>query len=290
MEKISFKSLLFLALFALGFVANAQTKRNVKQEEANKKLVTTFYQGLIGDKDISAIDKYLDKNFVTHNPNMPDGSDALKKAFSSDFVNTPKIKVDFRHIAADGDFVFLHMKMKNPAGKYEAVADIFKVKNNKIVELWDVIQEVPDKSKNPHPMFDIKQAYIPVKRNIKQEEINKKIVLVFYQKLFGDKDASAIDAYLTKDYIQHNPAVADGSVALKNAVKQWFNGAKKEKIDVQHLAADGDLVFLHIKNTRTAGETNAIVDIFRLKNNKIVEHWDVIQEVPKATVSKHPMF
>jgi predicted SnoaL-like aldol condensation-catalyzing enzyme len=290
MEKISFKLFLLLALCAIGFMANAQTKRNVRQEEANKKLVTTFYQGLIGDKNIGVIDKYLDKSFVTHNPDMPDGSDGLKKAFSADFANAPKIKVDFRHIAANGDFVFLHMKMKNPADKYEAVADIFKVKNNKIVELWDVIQEVPEKSENPHPMFDSVQVYTPVKRNVKQEEANKKLVLTFYQKLFGDKDVSAIDTFLSKDYIQHNPAVADGSAALKTAVKQWFKGARKEKVDVQHLAADGDLVFLHIKKTRIPEETRAIVDIFRVSNNKIVEHWDVIQEVPKASVSKHPMF
>jgi predicted SnoaL-like aldol condensation-catalyzing enzyme len=290
MGKIYCKSLLLLGIFAIGFVSSAQTKRNVKQEEVNKKLVTTFYQGLIGDKDISVIDTYLDKKFVTHNPNMLDGSDALKKAFSADFGNAPKIKIDFRHIAADGDFVFLHMKMKNPTGKYEAVADIFKVKDNKIVELWDVIQEVPEKSENPHPMFDSMQVYTPARRNVKQEEANKKLVLAFYQKLFGDKDVSAIDTYLSKDYIQHNPAVADGSAALKTAVKQWFKGAQKEKIDVQHLAADGDLVFLHIKNTRIVGKTRAIVDIFRLNNNQIVEHWDVIQEAPKTSISTHPMF
>ena len=106
MKKIPFKSFLLLALFSIGFVSNAQTNRDVKQEEANKKLVTTFYQGLIGDKDISVIDKYLDRNFATHNPNMADGREALRKAFSSDFANAPKIKVDFRHIAVDGDFVF----------------------------------------------------------------------------------------------------------------------------------------------------------------------------------------
>lgn len=290
MEKISFKSFLLLAFLVISSVANAQTKRNVKQEEANKKLVTTFYQGLIGNKDISVIDKYLAKDFITHNPNMGDGSEALKKAFSADFASAPKIKVDFKHIAADGDFVFLHMKMKNPAGKYEAVADIFKVKNNKIVELWDVVQEVTEKSQNLHPMFDNTQVYKPAQRNVKQEEANKKMVLTFYRKLFGDKDISAIDTYLAKDYKQHNPTVSDGSDALKTAVTKWFAGAKKEKVDVQHLASDGDLFYLHVKNALTPGKIKAIVDIFRVKNNKIVEHWDVIQEMPKSSVSMHPMF
>lgn len=288
MKKIIFY--VFSILFAIGFSANAQTKRNVKQEEANKKLVVTFYQSLIGDKDITAIDKYLASDYITHNPNIVDGSEALKKAFSTDFANAPKIKVDFKHIAADGDFVFLHVKMKKPDGKYEAVADVFKVINNKIVELWDVVQAFPERSENEHPMFDSIQVYTPNKRNAKQEEANKKLVLTFYQKLFGDKDISAIDTYLSKNYKQHNPAVADGSDALKTAVTKWFAGAKKDKVDVQHLASDGDLVYLHIKNTLIPGKTSAIIGVFRVNNNKIVEHWDVIQEVPKNSLSKHPMF
>ena len=64
MKKIA---LIFFA-FVSSLSVNAQTKRNPKQEEANKKLVMTFYQKLIGDKDVSAIDQYLSPNYITHNP------------------------------------------------------------------------------------------------------------------------------------------------------------------------------------------------------------------------------
>src|ERR1700729_3621437 len=79
-----------------------------------------------------------------------------------------------------------------------------------------------------------------------RENENKKMVADFYQALFGDKDVSAIDKYIGDTYTQHNPAVADGKEALKSAVTQWFKGAPKEKIDIQHLAADSDLVFIHL--------------------------------------------
>jgi predicted SnoaL-like aldol condensation-catalyzing enzyme len=128
------------------------------------------------------------------------------------------------------------------------------------------------------------------KRNTKQEEANKKLVSSFYQSLFGDKDLSVIDQYLVKDYIQHNPAVADGSEALKEGLKIWFAGAPKEKINIQHIAADGDLVFIHLKSKGGDGKTISVIDIFKLKNNKIVEHWDVIQEVPATSANPHPMF
>lgn len=52
-------------------------------------------------------------------------------------------------------------------------------------------------------------------RDLQQEDNNKQLVLKFYQRLFGDKDVSAIDDYIVADYIQHNPQVADGRDALK---------------------------------------------------------------------------
>lgn len=99
--------------------------------------------------------------------------------------------------------------------------------------------------------------------------------------MFGDKDISAVDQYITPKYIQHNPNVADGSEALKKAAVKWFEGKPKTKIDVQHIAAEGDLVFLHIKDTRTDGGLKSTIDIFRLKDGKILEHWDVHQDVPE---------
>jgi len=118
---------------------------------------------------------------------------------------------------------------------------------------------------------------------------NKALVMEFYQRLFGDKDISAIDQYIAEDYIQHNPIAADGRQALKNVLEVWFRNAPKDTVDFQRVAADGDLVFLHIKS-EMGGKTVAIVDIFRIEDGMIAEHWDVIQEVPEKSANEHPMF
>lgn len=120
-------------------------------------------------------------------------------------------------------------------------------------------------------------------------EANKKLVADFYQELFGDKNVDAIDKYIADDYIQHNPALPDGKESLKQGATQWFKGAPKEKIDIQHLSADGDLVYIHTR-TKFGPKTMSVIDIFRLDNGKIVEHWDVIQEVPEKSANAHPMF
>ena len=153
MKRTNLKFILTLALIVLGFVANAQNARNLKQEEANKKMVVVFYQKLFGDLDLSVIDQYIVPDYIQHNPDATDGREALKKVLAEWFKTRKKGKIDIQHLGADGDFVYLHLKNKLPDGRLESNIDIFRIKNNKIVEHWDVAQKVPLKSMNPHPMF-----------------------------------------------------------------------------------------------------------------------------------------
>jgi predicted SnoaL-like aldol condensation-catalyzing enzyme len=137
---------------------------------------------------------------------------------------------------------------------------------------------------------DSMTAQIGMLKAVNQQlENNKKMVADMYQQLFGDKDTSAIDKYIAEGYIQHNPYVADGRKALKEATSKWFKNAPKEKIDIVHLGADGNYVYIHTRS-KSGGKTVSVIDIFRIDNNKIVEHWDVMQEVPAKAANDHPMF
>ena len=140
-----------MAVVFCALSANAQT-RDVKTEEANKKMVVAFYQAFFGDQDFSSAEKYLAPGYIQHNPTLPDGRDALVKRFKAFFANVPKRKEDIRRVAADGDLVWLHVRVPLENGPASFV-DIFRVKDGKIVEHWDTIQAIPEKSANPHPMF-----------------------------------------------------------------------------------------------------------------------------------------
>jgi predicted SnoaL-like aldol condensation-catalyzing enzyme len=122
-------------------------------ETHNRELVVTFYQQLFGDKDISAIDRYLDQGYIQHNPTVPTGRAAIKELFGKVFVGAPKTQVDIRRVAASGDLVWLHVRAPMPNGSVSAVVDIFRVQGDRIVEHWDVIQPVPAKAANDNTMF-----------------------------------------------------------------------------------------------------------------------------------------
>jgi predicted SnoaL-like aldol condensation-catalyzing enzyme len=127
--------------------------------------------------------------------------------------------------------------------------------------------------------------------NTKQEEDNKRIVLDFYDKAINKKDFEAAKVHFGSRYIQHNPRAADGPDGLKAFIgflKAKFPNYKSEFV---RTFADGDFVIVHVRNTPEPGHRGrAIIDIFRLENGKIVEHWDVAQDVPEKALNNNGMF
>ena len=105
------------------------------------------------------------------------------------------------------------------------------------------------------------------------------------------KDFDAAAKFFGPHYIQHNPTAPDGIEGFKA-----FLGFLREKFpdsrsEIKRAFADGDYVILHVHSVREKGTRGrAIVDIFRLENGKIVEHWDVVQEIPEKAANTNGMF
>ncbi|MCP3372136.1 nuclear transport factor 2 family protein [Bradyrhizobium cajani] len=124
-----------------------------------------------------------------------------------------------------------------------------------------------------------------------QEEANRKTVLAFYEKGLNQKDADAALAYVGDRYVQHNPNAADGPDGFRK-----FIGFLREKFpnshsEIKRSFVDGDFVILHVHSVHEPGNKGrAIVDIFKLENGKIVEHWDVVQDIPENPANSNTMF
>jgi predicted SnoaL-like aldol condensation-catalyzing enzyme len=124
-----------------------------------------------------------------------------------------------------------------------------------------------------------------------QQEANKKTVVAFYDAAINQKDFATASQYIGPRYTQHNPLAADGPEGLKAFVQFLKDKFPNAKSEIKRAFADGDYVILHVHSVREPGTRgNAIVDIFKLENGKVVEHWDVIQPIPEKPANDNGMF
>jgi predicted SnoaL-like aldol condensation-catalyzing enzyme len=121
-------------------------------------------------------------------------------------------------------------------------------------------------------------------------EANKKKVVEFYDLLINKKDFESAEKYMADHYIQHNPRAADGHDGLRAHIenlKANFPGVRSE---IKKIIAEGDYVVLHVHSRRTPERQLAIIEIFRLEDGRIAEHWDVVQEIPETSLHPNGMF
>jgi predicted SnoaL-like aldol condensation-catalyzing enzyme len=123
--------------------------------------------------------------------------------------------------------------------------------------------------------------------------VNRQIVVEFYRTgLVGLRPRAAFDRYMSPDFVEHKPDVAKGTregaaTFLEDLIKQ----APQARWEVLRTVAEGDLVFLHARFTPAAGApAYAVADLFRLKNCRIVEHWDVVAPPPAQQLNPNPRF
>lgn len=122
-------------------------------------------------------------------------------------------------------------------------------------------------------------------------EANKKTVVEFYEKGLNQKDFEAASQYFGPRYLQHNPTAADGIEGFKKFIAFLREKFPDSHSEIKKVFADGDYVILHVHAVREKGTRgNAIVDIFKLENGKIVEHWDVNQPIPEKAANENGMF
>jgi predicted SnoaL-like aldol condensation-catalyzing enzyme len=119
--------------------------------EENKRTVVEFYElAFNGKQPEQAVERYVGSEYIQHNPQAPDGTEAFigfVKAF-------PEANVDIRRVVAEGDIVVTHSLLKfTPDDRGTVAVDLFRLDGGKVVEHWDVLQPFPEESANPHPMF-----------------------------------------------------------------------------------------------------------------------------------------
>lgn len=154
------KRIIFVAIFVLTCIStsaptySADTQEAI--EESNKQIVIEFYNAALNEKNWEKTKSFIGNRYIQHNLNASDGPEGLKAHIDFLKRDFPNNHGEIKHVLADGDLVALHIHcQRSPEMRGYAVVDIFRVENGKVVEHWDVVQEIPDpkNAKNQNTMF-----------------------------------------------------------------------------------------------------------------------------------------
>lgn len=212
--------------------------------------------------------------YIQHNLAVKDGLAGFGEVLQALPKGSAKVKVD--RVFKDGDFVFAQTEYNFFGPK--AGFDIFRFENGKIVEHWDNLQPIVEKTANGHTQFD---GSVEITDLSKTQE-NKTLVKNLVNDVFFGKNPNKITEYIsTEKYTQHNPYVKDGLSGLGEALKSLADAGMPMVYEANHkVLGEGNFV-LSVSEGNFMKKHVAFYDLFRIENGKIVEHWDTIEEIPQ---------
>jgi predicted SnoaL-like aldol condensation-catalyzing enzyme len=123
-------------------------------------------------------------------------------------------------------------------------------------------------------------------------EMNKAVVRAFYDLAVNQQQPEeAVAQYFGPSYRQHNPNIADGPEAVIAFMRELVTTYPAVRMEFKRQVAEGDLVMIHSHLIHEPGDLGiAVADVYRLDQGKLVEHWDVLQEVPASSANSNTMF
>jgi len=247
--------------------------------ETNKDSVKSALTGAFAEHDVAAVDKYFADPYIQHNPIAPSGIAHLRGLIEQ-LSKGPKGGVEIHRIIGEGDLVASHTTYTG-FGPVPLVAfDIFRFnKDGKIVEHWDNLAPVAEPNVSGHTQTD--GATQIVDRD--KTDANKALVEDFISRVLIKGEQVDFTKFISPTtYIQHNSSAGDGLEGL-GAFMQYL---AENKIDFYYkelhlLVAEGN--FVMAASEGVFGDTpTAYFDLFRLEDDLIVEHWDVIADMPSG--------
>jgi predicted SnoaL-like aldol condensation-catalyzing enzyme len=280
------KALIMLGL--AGFLASCDTTQTKSISEvssinnkkmSNKEIVGKFL-GAVANQDTATMRQLANADYIQHNPFVPSGLEpfiGLLPVLKEHGTYAENVRM-----FQDGDFVFMHNIWHNakPFGADEMVAfDIIRVdENGKVAEHWDAMTVLVKETTSGRTQTDGPTTV----ENLDTTEANKALAVSLIEDVLMGKNPSKITEYISSEqYDQHNPQIKDGLNGIVEAVEYLTSQNNMFKYTKIHkVLGEGNFILTVSEGEWNGGKKHAFYDLFRMKNGKIVEHWDVIQEIP----------
>jgi predicted SnoaL-like aldol condensation-catalyzing enzyme len=210
--------------------------------------------------------------YIQHNPQTHEGSEGLAQLFQRLSKTNPR--VNMVRAFEDGDYVFAHMEYDFASRKI--CFEVFRFEDGQAVEHWDNIQERQGPNPSDHSMVDG-----PVEStDLDRTEENRALVRRFVESVLVAGQLEQISEFVDeRNYVEHNPHLADGIATLGEALAAGEGGQRRINYQQAHrVLAEGSFVLCVSEGTK-GGAHAAFYDLFRVANGKIVEHWDTTERV-----------
>lgn len=276
------RKLFLAATMAFVVTISACTTASVTQKpaiSANKQTVQAALTGAFAEHDVSAVDKYFADPYIQHNPLAPSGVAALRGMVGK-MAKGPKGGVEIHRMIGDGDLIATHSTYEGFGPVPLVAMDVFRFnKDGKIVEHWDNMIPVA----KPNPSGRTQTDGATEITDLDKTAANKAKVAEFITKSMINHEKVDITQYISPaTYLQHNPMVADGLKgfgAFMGEMKK--KGITMEYSKLHKVIGEGNFV-MALSEGSFGGKPQAFYDLFRLENGLIVEHWDVIADMPSG--------
>lgn len=259
---------------------SSTNKKEVKMETKSKKEKVIELLNSIETGDTKPVAYINPDKYIQHNLTVGDGLAGFAKVLKQ--LPKGSAKVEIIRAFEDGDYVFTHTKYNFFGPK--AGFDIFRFENGLIVEHWDNLQEIVEKTVSGRTQFD----GITTISDIGKTEENKNLVEDFVEDVLMGKNPDKITDYIsTEKYLQHNPNVADGLDGLGKALEELAKAGMPMKFSKNHIILGEGNFVLAVSEGEFLKKHVAFYDLFRIEDGKIVEHWDTIEEIPNKSEWKN---
>lgn len=234
---------------------------------------TSLYVEAIRDGNyVEAITKYAGGRYTQHSAPVRDGKDGFIEFFGEFVQRNPLRDIEIVRSFEDGRYVFLHVVQSLNNGEYRYVtADIFDTDDDaKLIEHWDIICEFRDTTGGGRSQVDGPTEAT----DHGQTDANKQLVVRFVDEVLIGTDFDRLAEFVTPDYAQHSVDVADGIAPFQ----EFATESALRYLQLHKVVGCGNLVAT-LAESEFHGKRHAVIDLFRIEQNKIVEHWDVIEEI-----------
>ncbi len=252
---------------------------NSNTEIMNEKETVAAFLGAVLTGDLETMRKLANADYIQHNPFIPTGLEPfieMQPILQENGTTAENIRM-----FQDRNYVFMHNIWKNakPFGADEMVSfDIIRLdQNGKVAEHWDAMTAMVAETASGRSQTD---GPVDVEDR-DQTEKNKRLATSLVEDVLMGKNPGKISDYISAEtYNQHNPGIKDGLSGITEAVAYLTSQNNMFKYTKIHkVLGEGNFV-LTISEGEWSGKRQVFYDLFRVANGKMVEHWDVIQEIP----------